>query len=337
MNNPELKSIVNKVKAREFSPVYLLHGDEAYYIDQVTNLLEKTVLTEEEKSFNQTVIYGKEFNAQQVIATAKEFPMMSEYKVLIIREAQEVRKNELAKLESYLKGIQPSTVLIICYKYGKLDKRSSFYKELAKVATVLESKGLYENQVPAWLTQQAKKMGHPISMKAASLLTEFLGNDLSKIDNELKKLSVILSEGAEIDTDIIETNIGVSKDFNNFELQSALASKNSLKAFEIINYFNANPKSHPAILTIITLYQFFEKTMAFHFVKDKSPANLGKVLKVNPYFIKEYELAARNYNTKKLAKVMSHLKKADLNLKGVGASEIGNDQVLKELIYKVLN
>lgn len=337
MNNPELKSIISKVKSREFSPIYLLHGEEAFFIDKVSDLLEESVLTEEEKSFNQTVIYGKEFDAQQVIATAKEFPMMSEYKLVIIKEAQEVRKTELTKLESYLKGIQPSTVLVICYKYGKLDKRSSFYKELSKVASVLESKGLYENQVPAWLTQQAKKLGHPISMKAASLLTEFLGNDLSKIDNELRKLSVILNEGAEIDTDIIERNIGVSKDYNNFELQSALASKNSLKSFEIINYFNANPKSHPAILTIITLYQFFEKTMAYHFVKDKSPAALGKVLKVNPYFIKDYELAARNFSTKKLAKVMTHLKEADLKLKGVGVSEIGHDQVLKELIYKVLN
>lgn len=337
MNNPELKSIVAQIKERKFSPVYLLHGEEGFYIDQVEKLLESTVLTEEEKSFNQTIIYGKEFDAGQVKATAREFPMMSEYKVVIVREAQEIRKTDLDKLTDYIDNPNETTILVICYKYGKVDKRSSFYKTIKKSATILESKALYENQVPGWVVQQSKKLGNPASMKAAALLTEFLGRDLSKIHNELKKLSVILETGVEIDTAVIEANIGISKDYNNFELQTALATRDAPKAYAIVKYFAANATKHPPVYTVIVLYQFFEKAMTYHFVKDKSPGNLSKILKVNQYFLKDYEMCARAYSTKKLAKVMTCLKEADLQLKGVGAVEVSKGEILQELIYKILH
>ncbi len=335
MNNPELKSIISKIKNKDLSPVYLLQGEEPYYIDLITDAFEEHILTEEEKSFNQTIVYGKDVDAGQLIGQAKSFPMMSDYQLVIVKEAQEIK--DFDPYISYIENPQPSTILVFCYKYKNFDKRKAFYKSVSKNGVLFESKKLYDNQVPDWIIKHAKQHGHPISTKASLLLSEFLGNDLSKISNELGKLFLNINKGQEIDTDIIEHNIGISKDFNNFELQHALATKDSLKSYQIVRYFGANPKNHPVFPTLITLYNFFTGVMGYHFTKDKSAKSVAAALKIKPYFVKNYETAARNYPTKKISKIIEALKEADLKAKGVDNTSASHGEIMQELVFKILH
>ncbi|MBL7934715.1 MAG: DNA polymerase III subunit delta [Bacteroidia bacterium] len=354
----EVTQILTDLKRKIFKPVYFLSGEEAYYIDLISDYIEKNVLDESEQEFNQTILYGKDIDLNAIISAAKRFPMMSEYQVVIVKEAQNLK--ELGKssggddddevetkskkstgssnaLASYLLQPQPSTILVFCYKYKTLDKRSAVYKSLQKNHVFLETKKMYDNQIPEWITSYVQEKKFKIGPKASFLLAEFLGNDLSKITNEVEKLFINLKEGDEITPDAVQDNIGISKEFNVFELQDALAKKDILKANRIINYFSSNEKEHPAVMTLSTLYGYFSKILVYHFSPDKSKFAVAQTLGVNPFFVDGYAKAAQNYGTAKLKAIFSYLKEYDLKTKGVDNSGVNNGELMKELIFKILH
>lgn len=311
-------------------------GDEPFYIDEITNYISNNVLQDHEKDFNQTILYGKDTNIEELIAVAKRFPMMSEYQVVIVKEAQHIRNIE--NLESYVQNPLNSTLLVFNYKYKKLDKRKSVTKLIDKNGILFSSDKLRDYQIPDWVNKQVNSIGLTIQPKNSLLLSEFLGTDLSKINNELKKLNLILEKGSEITAQVIEKNIGISKDYNVFELQTALAKKDILKANKIAKYFEQNPKNNPFVMTISSLFNYFSKILQLHFSKNKNNDNaLAGELKVHPFFVKEYKLAAKNYSPKKLVKIVSYLREYDLKSKGVNNSSVSDSELLKELLFKILH
>jgi len=331
----EINQIVSDIKKGNLQPVYFLMGDEPYYIDKISDFIEDNVLEESEKGFNQVVMYGRDVSVEEIVASAKRFPMMAEHQVLIVKEAQELART-IDKIESYATNPQPSTILVFNYKYKKLDKRKKAYKAIAKTGLIYESKKLYENQVSDWIRNTLGDKKYNIEPKAAQLLVEFLGTDLSKINNELDKLTSVLPGGTIINSTHIEENIGISKDFNNFELRKAVGVKDIVKANRIINYFSQNPKSNPLVVTISLLHSFFTQLFIYHGLKDKSKASAAKALKVNPYFVDDYVMAARNYPMRKVSHIIGFLRDADVRSKGVGANQSQSD-ILKELLFKVMH
>lgn len=308
-------------------------GEEAYYIDKLSKLIENTALKEEEKSFNQAILYGRDTDIKTVIGEAKRYPMMSERVVVIVKEAQQLRKIE--ELESYVQNPQPSTVLVFAYKYKTLDKRKKLYKSLSNDHLLFESKKLYENQIADWIGDNLSARGYSSNMKSRQLLAESLGTDLGRIDSELEKLELIIDKGSTIDEHLIEENIGISKDYNNFELIKALGKKDFVKAIKIQQYFKANPKDNPLVVTISLLFGFFSKLMMLHQAEDKSPKGLASLLRVNPYFVKDYQQGALSYDLKKLARIIHYLRECDMKSKGVGNSSTPDDELLRELIFKI--
>lgn len=329
--------IIKDIKARKLKPIYLLHGEESYYIDLISDFLEENVLNDMEKGFNQTVLYGKDTEVMTVLNAARRYPMMSDYQLILVKEAQDLKIDKAAEqFQAYCEQPLNSTILVLCHKYGKFDKRKKVYKVIEKNGLVFESASIYENKVPAWIEEFVKSRGHHINHKASALLAEYLGNDLSKVANELEKLMLNVPKEQEIGTKAIQDNIGISKEYNVFELQNALARRDVLKANQIINYFEANPKANPMVLIMGNLAGYFTKILKYHYVKDKSLA--AKELGVNPYFLKDYELAARNYNLGKTFEIISLLREYDLKSKGVDAT--GNTEsgdLMKELVFKMMH
>lgn len=330
----EAEKIIADIKNRKLKPIYFLMGDEPYYIDLIADCIDKTVLTEDEKGFNQVVLYGRDTTVEDVVANAKRYPMMAEYQVVIVKEAQELSRN-IDKLEAYAENPQPTTVLVFCYKYKTLDKRKKVTKNIEKNGVLFESKKLYENQVENWITQTLIASGYKIEPKASAMLVEFLGTDLSKISNELDKLKIILPQGTLITAEHIEKNIGISKDYNVFEFRSALGEKNILKANRIARYFAQNPKDNPITLITSQVFAFYLQLLQYHGLSDKSQGNVAKVLKVNPYFVKDYETAARNYPMKKVSAIVAGLRDIDLKSKGVGANALPPSELLKEMLIAI--
>ncbi len=330
----EAEKIIADIKNRKLKPIYFLMGDEPYYIDLIADCIDKTVLTEDEKGFNQAILYGRDTTVEDVVGNAKRYPMMAEYQVVIVKEAQELSRN-IDKLESYAENPQPTTILVFCYKYKTLDKRKKVTKNIEKNGVLFESKKLYENQVGNWITQALIASGYKIEPKASAMLVEFLGTDLSKISNELDKLKIILPQGTLITAEHIEKNIGISKDYNVFEFRSALGEKNILKANRIAQYFAQNPKDNPITLITSQVFAFYLQLLQYHGLSDKSPANVAKVLKVNPYFVKDYETAARNYPMKKVSAIVAALRDIDLKSKGVGANALPPNELLKEMLIAI--
>lgn len=331
----EVVKIVNDIKAGNIQPIYFLMGEEPYYIDKLSDFIEQNVLTEEEKGFNQTVLYGRDVTIDDIVSTAKRYPMMAERQVVIVKEAQDLSRT-LDKIESYAANPMESTVLVFCYKYKTLDKRKKVTKLLAQKGLVYESKKLYENQVGDWIKRVLAGKKYSIEPKATAMLVEFLGTDLSKINNELEKLQIILPVGSTINPQHIEENIGFSKDFNNFELLNALGSRNQAKAFQIAHYFANNPKNNPLIVTTSTVFGFFVKILRYHGLKDKNPSKVASVLGINQYFLKDYDVALRNYPMKKVSQIISSLREVDVKSKGVGANLTQSD-LLKEMLFKIFN
>ena len=328
----KIKSIIGDINKGDIKPIYFLMGEEPYYIDGISQYIEKNVLSEEEKGFNQTVLYGRDVSIEDVISSAKRYPMMSERQVIIVKEAQDLSRT-IENLASYAKNPQPTTVLVMCYKYKTLDGRKTLTKEIKKTGVLFESKKIYENQVPSWISRLLSGKGYTITPKASQMLVEFLGNDLSKINNELEKLQLILKPGEQITPLIIEQNIGISKDFNNFELQNAIGAKDIRKAFAIIQYFSQNPKNNPIVVTLGMLYSFFSKLLKYHALTDTREA--PKVLGVHPFFIKDYQLAARNYPMRKVSTVIAGIRTVDMKSKGVGAGNMSQEDLLKELLIEI--
>ena len=331
----EIRDIVSEIKKGNIKPIYFLMGEEPYYIDKISDFIEENILDEADKGFNQQVMYGRDSSIEDIVSSAKRYPMMAERQVLIIKEAQDLSRN-IEKLVSYAENPQPTTVLVLNYKYKKLDKRKKLHKAIAKSGLIYESKKLYENQVSDWIRRVLGGKKYQIEIKAAQMLVEFLGTDLSKISNELDKLMIILPKETIINDKHIEDNIGISKDFNNFELRKAVGEKSIVKSNRIINYFVENPKNNPLVMTISLLNSFFTQLLLFHGLKDKSKSSVAKTLGVNPYFVDEYFTAARNYPMRKVAQVIAFLREADLRSKGVGANQTQED-ILKELLFKILH
>ncbi|MBD1261315.1 DNA polymerase III subunit delta [Maribacter polysiphoniae] len=331
----EVKQIVANIRKGNISPLYFLFGEEPYYIDRISQFIEKNVLSEEEKGFNQMVLYGKDVNIDEIVGQAKRYPMMSERQVVIVKEAQDLSRT-IEQLIHYAENPQPTTVLVICYKYKKLDKRKKLYKVVQKNGVLFESKKLYENQVSDWIRKVLQGKGYSISHKASILLVENLGTDLSRISKELVKLTMILPKESQITSENIEEHIGISKDYNNFELKKAIGERDVLKAYKIINYFSQNPKDNPFVLTVTLLHSFFSQLLQYHGLNDRSPKNVASALRINPYFVEEYQVAARNYPMKKVSAIVSHLREMDLKGKGVGANALPSSDLLKELLVNIL-
>lgn len=328
--------IVSDIKRGDIKPIYFLMGEEPYYIDKISEFIENSILTEEEKGFNQMVLYGRDISVEEIISNAKRYPMMAEKQVIIVKEAQELVRT-IENLVPYVENPQPTTVLVVCYKYKTLDKRKKLAKLVAKTGELFESKKLYENQVADWIRRFLAGKKYEIEPKASQMLVEYLGNDLSKVSNELVKLMIVLPKNSKITPKIIEENIGISKDFNNFELRKMVGEKNILKANQIINYFAQNQKSHPLIMTISLLNSFFTQLLQYHGLKDKTRASVARALKVNPYFVDDYLTAGKNYPMRKVAQVISLLRDADVKSKGVGASNLSQGDILKELLFKIMH
>jgi DNA polymerase-3 subunit delta len=332
----EVVKIVNDIKEGKIKPIYFLMGEEPYYIDRLSDYIEKNVLTEEEKGFNQTVLYGRDVSVEDIVSAAKRYPMMAERQVIIVKEAQDLAKT-IDKFESYASDPMPSTVLVLCYKYKTLDKRKKVTKLFEKSGLVFESKKLYENQVGQWITRVLQTKKYSIEPKAAAMLVEFLGTNLEKINNELEKLQIILPVGSTISANDIEENIGFSKEYNIFELRKAIGEKNQLKSYKIVQYFSENPKDHPMVMTTGLLFSFFVQLLQYHGLKDKNPKNVAAVLKVNPFFLKDYDIALRNYTMKKVSKIVTLLRDIDVKSKGVGANSLPQHELLKEMLVGIFN
>ena len=332
----EVIKIVNDIKAGNIKPIYFLMGEEPYYIDKLSDYIEEKVLSEEEKGFNQTVLYGRDVTIEDIISTAKRYPMMAERQVVIVKEAQDLIRT-IDKLESYADKPMETTVLVFCYKYKTLDKRKKLTKLLAKNGIVYESKKLYENQVGEWIKRVLSGKKYAIEPKANAMLVEFLGTDLSKINNELEKLQIILPVGSTITPKHIEENIGFSKDFNVFELRKALGERNQLKAYTIAENFAQNPKDNPMVVTTSLVFGFFIQLLKYHGLKDRNPKNVAAVLGVNPFFLKEYDVALKNYPMKKVSQIVGALRDIDVKSKGVGANAMSQSDLLREMLYKIFN
>jgi DNA polymerase III subunit delta len=332
----KVRQIVTDIKSGNTKPIYFLMGDEPYYIDAIATYIEKNVLSEQEKGFNQMVLYGRDVTIEDIVSNAKRYPMMSEKQVVLVKEAQDLSRT-IDKLDAYASNPQPSTILVICYKYKKLDKRKKLYKTIDKTGVLFESKKLYENQVADWIRRVLAGKKYSITPKATHMLTEFLGTNLGKINNELEKLQLILPKGSEITPLHIQENIGLSKDFNNFELRKSVGERNVLKSNVIINYFAQNPKDNPTVVTVSLLYSFFSQLLQYHALTDTSKANVAKALKINPFFVGDYQVASKNYPMKKVSQIVSLLRDADLKSKGVGAVNLPQIDLLKELLFKIMN
>jgi len=331
-----INQIVTDIKKGNIKPIYFLMGEESYYIDKISDFIENNILTEEEKGFNQMILYGRDVSIEDIVSNAKRFPMMSERQVVLVKEAQDLSRT-IENLAAYAENPQPSTVLVVCYKYKTLDKRKKLSKIITKHGVLFESKKLYENQVGDWIRRVLSGKSYNIEPKATLMLVEFLGTSLSKINNELEKLQLLLPKGSLITATHIEENIGISKDFNNFELRKAVGAKQIVKANQIINYFAQNPRNNPLVMTISLLNSFFTQLLVYHGLKNKNKANVAKALRVNPYFVGDYDTAARNYPMRKVSKIISLLRIADLKSKGVGATNMNQGDILKELLFKVMH
>jgi DNA polymerase-3 subunit delta len=331
----KFEQIISSLEKKDFRPVYFLMGEESYYIDKISDYIANHILDESEKGFNQHIFYGKESDPQTIISAAKQFPLIGNHTIVIVKEAQDLKKIEL--LGEYINNPLNTTILVLCYKNKNIDKRKKFGKELAQKTVLFESKKLYENQIPEWIQKYTQKKGVQINFKAAILLSQYLGVDLSKLSNELDKLMIITEKESEISIEQIEKNIGISKDYNVFELNNALSNRDILKANRIANYLGSNPKNHPIVLTIASLFNHFQKVLVYHTLKDKSKNNVASTLRVNPFFVKDYATAARNFSKKDLIKIISALRIYDLKSKGVDNYSTNDSQLLKELIFQILH
>ena len=336
--------IIKDLKAKKFKPVYLLHGEEPYYIDQIIHYMEQNILNDMEKGFNQTLLYGKDTDMATILNAAKRYPMMSDYQLIVVKEAQDLKwaketegnSKEAEFVQHYFENPLPSTILVLGYKYANFDKRKKIFKSISKSGVIFQSDPVRDYKLAGWIEDLVKEKGAKIAPQAAALMAEYLGTDLSKISNELEKLMLNVSKETTIDIDHIQKNIGISKEYNVFELQKALAARNILKANQIINYFADNPKANPMVMVMANLNAYFTKILKYHYLQNKSDA--ARELGVNPYFVKDYETAARSYNINKTFDVISLLREYDLKSKGVDSTGNVNDgELLKELLFKMLH
>ncbi|WP_333597296.1 DNA polymerase III subunit delta [Chryseobacterium flavum] len=335
----ELDLILKNIKNKEVLPIYFFHGEEPYFIDVAVKALEHNFLEEDEKAFNQTVAYGKDTSYQEVLSLARQFPMMGDKQVIIVKEAQDLRFNEEENriLEAYVENPVPSTVLVFAHKHKKLDSRKKAAKALDKANFLFFSESVKESNLPKWISDECSKLKIKTAPNISHLLAEYLGNDLSRIANELNKLKIILKEGEVLDGTIVENHIGISKEYNVFELQKALGTKNANAAFKIAHFMGKNPKNNPFVMLLASLYNYFSNVIIYQTMAGQPPQAIASQMGVNPYFIKDYAESARLYPLKHATRVISVLREFDMKGKGLGAVNMGEAELIRELVYKIIN
>lgn len=330
--------ICRDIKSRRFSPVYVLMGEEPFFIDKLTDLLMATVLDESEKDFNQLLLYGAETDAVSVINAARRFPMMSEYQLIVVREAQQMRDIEL--LATYVKKPLASTVLVINYKYKTLDRRKALASAVESNGLLFESKKIPEYKMPAFITSILQARSIAIDPKASQMLSDCLGNDLNRLDKELDKLGIILAEKGlnRVTPELVEQHVGISKEYNNFELLRAVSTRDVLKANRIIQYFSDNPKNNPIQVTLTVLFNYFSNLLICYYTKDRSESGLMTALGLRANFqLKDYTFGLKNYSAMKVFNIIADIRSADAQSKGVENSSASDGEIMKFLLYKILH
>ena len=329
--------ILRELRSKQYRPIYYLMGEEAYYIDLISDYIMDNVLTDTEKEFNLSVVYGADVDIATVINAAKRYPMMSEHQVVIVKEAQSIRN--IDELSYYLQKPLRSTILVMCHKHGVLDRRKKLAAEIEKVGILFESKKLKEAQLPAFITSYMKRKGVDLEPKATSMLADFVGTDLSRLTGELEKLIITLPKGqTRVTPEQIERNIGISKDYNNFELRSALVERNVLKANQIINYFEKNPKTNPLQMTLSLLFVFYSNLMLAYYAPEKSEQGIASFLGLkSPWQAREYQTAMKRYSGVKTMQIIGEIRYTDAKSKGIGNSSLTDSELLRELVFKILH
>ena len=327
-------SILNTIQQGQFSPVYLLMGEEPYFIDQISDRLMARVVEEHARDFDMTVLYGKDTNVDQILEAVKRYPMLGNQQLIIVREAQYLERS-IDQLASYCAKPQAQTVLVLCYKYKKVDQRKKVVKNITQNGIVFLSKALYDDKVPSWIAERATHFKLSLAQTSLGMLAAYLGSDLGKIDRELEKLSLALGESTEVTPALIEKHIGFSKAFNVFELQKALGARNLHLAYRIVQYMAQNPNQHPITVTVSTLFSFFQKLFMYHSLP--SPSQAAKALGVHPFFVKDYEAASKKFSLRQTAQVFTVLQTIDRKSKGVGAHNYPVSELMKEMVLKIVS
>ncbi len=329
--------ILKDLKAKHYYPVYYLMGEESYYIDKISDYIAENVLTETEKEFNLSVVYGADVDISTIINSAKRYPMMSEYQIVIVKEAQNVRNIE--DLSFYLQKPLLSTILVLCHKHGVLDRRKKLAAEIEKSGVLFESSKIKDTHLPAFITSYMKRKGIDLDPKATTMIADFVGTDLSRLTGELEKLIITLPKGnIRVTPEQIEKNIGISKDYNNFELRSALVDKDILKANKIIKYFEENPKTNPIQVTLSLLFNFFSNLMLAYYAPEKSEQGIATMLGLrSAWQSKDYMIAMRKYSGVKTMQTISAIRYADAKSKGVENASLNDGDILRELIFQILH
>ncbi len=335
----ELDIILKSIKNKELLPIYFFHGEEPYFIDVATKSFENDYLSEDEKAFNQTVVYGKDTSYLEVLSLARQFPMMGDKQVIIVKEAQDLRISEpdADALKAYIENPVASTILVFAHKNKKIDSRRSFVKKLAEKKMLFLSESIKEYAIAGWIDAELKNIQLHAKPQISALLAQYLGSDLSRISNELHKLKMILGEGKILDEDVVETHIGISKEFNVFELIDALGKKDEAAAFRIAHFMSKNIKQNPFMLVIANMYNFFSNLIIYHTMTGQSAQAMAGVMQVNPYAIKNLTTASKFYNLKSCTRIISILRDADLKFKGLGAVNMSDAELLKEMVYKIVH
>lgn len=334
------EDVLKDIKSGKYAPVYFLQGEEPFFIDQISDFIEGNALQPHDRGFNQLVLYGKDVSMMDILNNARRFPMMADRQVVLVKEAQNIfglgREDIDNQLINYIKNPLPSTILVFAHKYKNLDGRKQLAKELDKAAVFVKSEKVKDHLLPGWIESYVKSKGHAIDGPTAVFLAEAIGNNLEVICNEIGKILINFSGPSSITKDLIQKYVGINKEYNNFELNKAIGVKDVLKVNRIVDYFSQNPKSHPVIVTIALILSYFQKMALVHQNKSASEAELSKILGINPYFVKEYKIAANNYRLGKVIDCFSYIREADLRSKGVD-SGMEDKEILREMVFKIMH
>ena len=329
-------TIMSGLKAGRYAPIYFLMGEEPYFIDKISDYIESNILTDDQKDMNLRILYGKDVKMEDILLEARQYPFASDRRIVIVKEAQSLKRN-IDKIELYLKAPVMSTILVFCYKYEKLDGRKKYIKDIERLGVLFQTPTIYDNQIPEWIIRYCSDEGLQIDRKAASMLANNIGNDLTRIASEIDKLKIILADkGNAITPDLVETNVGISKEYNNFELVAALRRKNTEQVFRIVDYFGNSPKSFVIQVTLATIFKFFADLLYYQLLRDKSSAAVAKRLGINPYFVTDYAEASRLYPIQKIQRIIGYIRHTDAKSKGFGSVNTAPEDLLKELCYKIL-
>ncbi len=333
----EFAEVMKELKSKIYHPIYFLEGEESYFIDRISDFIEEKILSDSEKSFNQFILYGKDTSVKQINDYARGYPMMGNYQVLIVKEAQNIKVDEWEFMLSYFEKPLKSTILVICHKHKKLDKRKKFAKTIVDSSIFVTSDKMYDNKLPNWIITYIKEEGFKISDPAAALMAEFVGNDLNRIATEVEKLIINIPKEKTIDIDDITKNIGISREYNSFELNRALAHRDIVKANRIINYFASNPKNNPAVLVIGTLFSYFQKVYVAHSSGARDKGTVVSALGINPFFADEYLIAMKNFPPKKTESILQTIGEFEMKFKGVNSINTEHHDLMQEMIFKILH